>query len=65
MSAEDLQACNWAINGSLRRFFPIFSSYAFKAAPKIAFKLEEEELEAVGIAFDMVAQRGEGWGMRV
>ena len=31
----------------------------------MAFKLEGEELEAVGIVFDMIVQRGEGQGLRV
>ena len=58
----ELQAFNWSINGSLRRLFSIFSSYAFREASKIAFRLEEEGLEAVGAGFDIVVATKRGLG---
>ena len=47
----------------MRRLFFVFSSYAIREASKIACKLEEEELEAVGVVLDMagIARRGPGF----
>ena len=57
-----MQACSLSINGSDLRSFFVFSSYAFREASKIAFKLEEEELEAVGVVFDMAVATRRGLG---
>jgi hypothetical protein len=64
MSVGELQACSRAINGCVRRLFSVFFSYSFREASKMACKLEEEELEAVGVVLDMVtvAMRGPGSG---
>ena len=43
MSARELQTCNWAINGCMRRSFFVFFSYSFRAATRMARKLEECE----------------------
>ena len=62
MLVGELQAFNWAINGSDLRSFFVFSSYAFREASKMAFKLEEDELEAVGVVCDMVVATRRGMG---
>jgi hypothetical protein len=61
-SVGELQACNWAINGCVRRLFSVFFSYSFREASNMACKLEEEELEAVGVVLDMVAAAMRGLG---
>lgn len=43
MSAGELQTCNWAINGRVRRSFFGFFSYFFREATKTAWKLEDCE----------------------
>jgi hypothetical protein len=62
MSAGDLQAWNWAINGCVRRLFFVFFSYTFREASKTACKLEEEELEAMGVILDMATAARRGLG---
>ena len=47
MSVGDLQVCNWAINGCVRRSFFVFLSYSFKEAQKTAWKWEEEVVRVV------------------
>ena len=42
MSLEELQACNCTARGWARRSFFVFFSYAFRAALKMDWKLEEE-----------------------
>ena len=51
MSVGESQACNCIINGSMRRFFSDFFSYAFREVAKMACNLEE----AVGVVLGMVA----------
>ena len=54
MSVGELQACNLAINGCVRRSFFVFFSYSFKEATKMACsRVEEEPVEAVGCDWDM------------
>ena len=60
VSAGELQACNWAINGRVRRLFFVFFSYCFREASKTACKLEEEELEAVGVVLAMATATKRG-----
>jgi hypothetical protein len=64
MSAGDLQAWNWAINGCVRRLFFVFFSYSFREASKTACKLEEE-LEAVGVVLDMATSARRGLGSEI
>jgi hypothetical protein len=49
ISTGELQSCNWAINGCVRRLFSVFFSYSFREASKTACKSEDEELEAGGV----------------
>ncbi len=42
MSPGELQACSRAASGCARRPFFVFFSYAFRAALKIDWKLEED-----------------------
>ena len=44
MSVGELQVCNWAINGCVRRSFFVFFSYSFREATKMVCKVEEEEV---------------------
>ena len=65
VSAGELQACNWTINGCVRRFLFVFFSYTFREASKMACKLEEEELEAVGVVLDMATMMRGGSTVRM
>ena len=56
MAAGDSQACSRAINGWVTRLFSVFFSYSFREASKMACKLAEEELEAVGVVLDMLRE---------
>ena len=60
VSAGELQACNWAIKGRVRRLFFVSFSYRFREVSKTACKLAEEELGAVGVVLAMAttAKRG-------
>ncbi len=42
MLAGELQACSCAASGCARRSFLVFFSYAFRAALKMDWKLEED-----------------------
>jgi hypothetical protein len=68
MSVGELQVCNLAINGCVRRSFFVFFSYSFKEATKMACSgAEEEPVEAMGGDWDIVATavRGASEGEKV
>ena len=48
----ELQVCNWAINGCVRRSVFVFFSYSLIETSKMAFKSEEVVVEGV---WDMMA----------
>lgn len=62
MSVVDLQDCSCAASGCLRRSPFVFFSYAFRAATKMEWKLEEDDVDT-GQVCDIVTAIWMNWSL--